>query len=109
MKHVIQYYLNRICMWWNRKKIPNWWVGLHCNACGKNVFKHKGDYFFVKNKVWKEACKKGQVSSNSILCKRCTERMLGRKLTKNDYYSDKELEEMHKYDILKEVNDDRLV
>lgn len=95
MKHLINYYINRIKLWWNRKKIPNWWVGLHCNACGKNVFKHPYDYFFVRKEVWEEACKNGQVSPTNILCKKCTERMLGRKLTEKDFYSREELENMH--------------
>lgn len=76
--------------WLHRKNWPNWWIGVHCTACGKNVFKRKDDYFFLKNKVWKDVCKKGQISTHWILCKRCTERILNRKLQKEDYFNKKD-------------------
>lgn len=58
---------------------------LHCNTCGKDVFKNKGDYFMLKNKVWQEVCANDYVSQYYVLCKDCTEKFLGRKLTKDDY------------------------
>lgn len=82
---LIRYYIRRFELWLHRKNFKYWWVGLHCNTCGKNVFKHPRDYFHLKPKVWKEASKTPVTSPSMVLCKKCTERLLGRKLTKDDY------------------------
>lgn len=85
MKHLFRYYFNRFCLWLHRKKDKYWWVGMHCNACGKNVFKHAGDYFMLKPEVWKQATNTPYTSTKWVLCKKCTERLLGRKLQPEDY------------------------
>ena len=59
--------------------------GLHCNGCGKNIFKDKGDYFMLKDKVWQKVAENDYIGWHYILCKCCTESVLGRKLTKEDY------------------------
>lgn len=61
------------------------YMSLHCNTCGKDVFKEKDDYFMLKDEIWKEVCNNDYISSTSVLCKRCTEHFLGRELTKEDY------------------------
>lgn len=86
MKHIIQYFIARFNIWRHRKQNKYWWIRLHCNHCGRNVFKHKGDYFILKNKIWKEVCSNDYTRTTYILCKKCTERLLGRKLNNNDYY-----------------------
>lgn len=92
IKHILGYYIRHFYLWHNRKKIPYWWVGLHCNACGKNVFKYRGDYFMLKPKIWKQATNTPVTSTRMVLCKKCTERLLGRKLTKSDYAVPEEFE-----------------
>lgn len=86
MKHLINYYIRKIYLWRHRKTFKYWWIGLHCTTCGKNVFKHEGDYFCLKKKIWKQVCIPGYISTHYILCKKCTERALGRKLQSSDYY-----------------------
>ena len=86
MKHILGYYIARFKLWLHRKNYKAWWVGVHCTACGRNVFKREGDYFVLRNKIWRQACRNIQASTTWILCKRCTERALGRKLRKTDYY-----------------------
>lgn len=61
------------------------YMSLHCNACGKDVFKEKGDYFMLKDEIWEEVCDNDYISLTSVLCKRCTEHFLGRELTREDY------------------------
>lgn len=58
---------------------------LHCNCCGKNVFKHPGDYFMLKDEVWAKVCDTQYISTEDVLCRKCTEHYLGRKLTPKDY------------------------
>ena len=85
MKHLIGYYINHFKLWLHRKQYKWWWVGLHCTACGKNVFKHKGDYFHLKQEIWEKAVATPVTSTSMVLCKKCTERLLGRKLEPQDY------------------------
>jgi len=92
MKYIIRYYFNRYKLWLHRKQFKWWWVSLHCNACGKNVFKNPRDYFHLKPKIWKQASKSPVTSPSMILCRKCTERLLGRKLTKSDYAVPEEFE-----------------
>ena len=61
------------------------YMSLHCNACGKDVFKEKGDYFMLKDEIWEEVCNNDYISPASVLCKKCTEHFLGRELTREDY------------------------
>lgn len=60
-------------------------MSLHCNLCGKDVFKNEDDYFMLKDEIWDEVCDNDYVSKTEILCKDCTEYWLGRKLTPEDY------------------------
>lgn len=39
----------------------------------------------LKDEVWQEVCDNDYVSPYHVLCKDCTEKFLGRKLTKEDY------------------------
>jgi len=59
-------------------------MGVYCNLCGKNVFKNKNNYFMLKDSVWREVCSHGKASYTYILCRRCAERCLGRRLTAED-------------------------
>lgn len=86
MKDVLQYYIRKFYLWRHRKYFPYWWIGVHCHHCGKNVFKHKGDYFLLKPEVWAKVVANPYTNTNHILCKHCTERLLGRKLRPEDYY-----------------------
>ena len=61
------------------------YMSLHCNTCGKDVYKNKEDYFMLKDEVWEEVCNNDYIAQTHILCKRCTEHFLGRNLTKEDY------------------------
>ena len=58
---------------------------LHCNLCGKDVFKNPNDYFMLRDKVWDEVCDNDYISRTDVLCKSCVEKILGRKLVKSDY------------------------
>ena len=90
MIRLSKYYINRIFLWLHRKQFKYWWISLHCNLCGKDVFKHKGDYFMLKDEVWNIAIDTPYTNTKMILCKKCVERLLERKLTKDDYYEEKE-------------------
>lgn len=58
---------------------------LHCSICGKNVFLHPLDYFMVKDKIWNKVCNNDYISSERVLCRECTEKILGRELTNKDF------------------------
>ena len=64
-------------------KKNNW--SLHCNLCGKDVFKYPLDYFMVKDEIWNEICDNDYVSSDYVLCRHCAEEILGRELTDEDF------------------------
>ena len=81
---VIKYYIRRLYLWSIRHKFEYWWIRLHCHHCGKDVFKHKGDYFMLKPEVWAKVVDNPYTSTHHVLCKRCTERLLGRKLVPED-------------------------
>ena len=58
---------------------------LHCNFCGKDVFKDPLDYYMVKNKIWNEICDNDYVSPTHILCRHCAEEILGRQFIDDDF------------------------
>ena len=58
--------------------------GLHCCGCGKSVSIDKTNYFMLHDELWKKICKKGERNESDVLCKRCCELILGRKLTRKD-------------------------
>ena len=64
-------------------KKNNW--SLHCNFCGKDVFKNPLDYFMVKDKIWKEICDNDYVSPTHVLCRYCAEEVLGREFVDEDF------------------------
>lgn len=64
---------------------PRHYGSLHCNHCGKDVFKEIGDYFMLKDEIWQQVCNNDFVSKTHVLCKKCTEHYLGRELTLDDY------------------------
>ena len=57
--------------------------GLNCCGCGKRVF-DKTNYFMLHDELWRKICKKGERNETDVLCKRCCELILGRKLTRKD-------------------------
>ena len=57
--------------------------GLHCCGCGKGVFDNT-NYFMLHDELWRKICKKGKRNETDVLCKRCCELILGRKLTRKD-------------------------
>ena len=58
---------------------------LYCSLCGKNVFLHPLDYFMVKDKIWKKICHNDYITPERVLCRHCTEQILGRKLVDEDF------------------------
>lgn len=60
---------------------------LHCNTCGRDVFKDPKDYFMLREEIWEEVCDNDYISTTDVLCKSCVEKILGRKLVKSDYTS----------------------
>ena len=58
--------------------------GVHCNGCGKPVFYDKLNYFMLHDELWREICKIDHRDTSDVLCKRCCEMILGRKLIKKD-------------------------
>lgn len=58
---------------------------LHCNTCGKDVFKSGYDYYMLKNEVWNEVCDNDYISKTDVLCLDCAEKILGRKFKKDDF------------------------
>jgi len=57
--------------------------GLNCSGCGKDV-SDKTNYFMLHDELWWKICKKGARNETDVLCKRCCELILGRKLTRKD-------------------------
>lgn len=64
-------------------KKNNW--SLHCNLCGKDVFKDPLDYFMVKDEIWDKICDNDYIDSNYVLCRHCAEEILGRKFNNYDF------------------------
>jgi len=50
-----------------------------CLDCGKDTFRN--EYYMLRNPVWKKANPK----IKGMLCIKCVEKRLGRKLTKKDF------------------------
>ena len=61
----------------------NGW-SLHCNLCGKDVFKNPLDYYMLKDDVWAEICDNDYISTHHVLCRDCAERILGRPFQPED-------------------------
>lgn len=57
---------------------------LHCNLCGKDVFKNPLDYYMLKDDVWAEICDNDYISPYYVLCRDCAERILGRPFQPED-------------------------
>lgn len=57
---------------------------LHCNLCGKDVFADPLDYFMLKDEIWNEVTANDYISHTHILCRHCTEKILGREITAED-------------------------
>lgn len=74
-----------------------------CKICKKDPF-IPGQYFMVKNELWKEVCDKNGLSYRSLICRNCFEKLLGRKLREEDL-TDCPLNNMHKKYIL-EIEED---
>lgn len=57
---------------------------LHCNYCGKNICLDRNDYYMLKDELWMKICDNDYIDSSYILCRKCGEKFLGRKFTKDD-------------------------
>lgn len=57
---------------------------LGCNGCGRNVLLDRNDYYMLKDDVWDRICTHEHVDISDVLCRKCGERILGRKFTKDD-------------------------
>lgn len=62
----------------------NGW-SLHCNLCGKDVFKHPLDYFMLKDKIWNKITNNDYISQTHVLCRHCAEEILGREFVDEDF------------------------
>jgi hypothetical protein len=54
-----------------------------CLDCGKNTFESKEDYYFLRNRLWRQLVPREQ--RHGMICRACIERRLGRPLTSEDF------------------------
>ena len=54
-----------------------------CLDCGKNTFEHSEDWYFLRNRLWRQLVPREQ--RHGIICRSCIERRLGRPLTSEDF------------------------
>lgn len=54
-----------------------------CLDCGTNTFENNGDYYFLKNRLWRQLVAREE--RHGMLCRACVERRLGRPLTPADF------------------------
>jgi hypothetical protein len=60
----------------------NRWLCLDCN---KNTFEGNEDYYFLKNRLWRQLVPRDE--RHGMLCRACVERRLGRPLTPADFHN----------------------
>jgi hypothetical protein len=51
--------------------------------CGKNTFEHEDDWYFLRNRLWRELVPRNQ--RHGMICRACIERRLGRALKSDDF------------------------
>jgi hypothetical protein len=63
-----------------------------CLDCGKDTFKDRDDWYFLRNRLWRQLVPRHQ--RHGMICRACIERRLGRPLTSDDFRktSDDELD-----------------
>ncbi len=54
-----------------------------CLDCGKNTFEHPDDWYFLRNRLWRQLVPREQ--RHGMICRACIERRLGRTLTSEDF------------------------
>ncbi len=54
-----------------------------CLDCGKNTFENRDDYYFLRNRLWRQLVPKDQ--RHGMICRACIERRLGQPLTLEDF------------------------
>jgi hypothetical protein len=50
-----------------------------CLDCGKNTFEGRDDWYFLRNRLWRQLVPRQQ--RHVMICRACIERRLGRQLT----------------------------
>jgi len=54
-----------------------------CLDCGKNTFEGREDYYFLRNRLWRQLVPRRE--RHGMICRNCIERRLGRPLTPDDF------------------------
>jgi len=54
-----------------------------CLDCGKNTFESADDWYFLRNRLWRQLVPREQ--RHGMICRGCIERRLGRPLTPDDF------------------------
>ena len=54
-----------------------------CLDCGKNTFEGREDYYFLRNRLWRQLVPRHE--RHGMICRTCIERRLGRPLTSEDF------------------------
>jgi hypothetical protein len=54
-----------------------------CLDCGKNTFEGREDYYFPRNRLWRQLVPRHE--RHGMICRICIERRLGRPLTSEDF------------------------
>jgi len=54
-----------------------------CLDCGKNTFKDREDWYFLRNRLWRQLVPRHQ--RHGMICRACIERRLDRPLTSDDF------------------------
>src|SRR5581483_7432751 len=54
-----------------------------CLDCGKNTFEHGDDWYFLRNRLWRQLVPREQ--RHGMICRACVERRLGRQLMPDDF------------------------
>jgi hypothetical protein len=53
-----------------------------CLDCGKNTFESRDDWYFLRNRLWRQLVPRQQ--RHAMICRACIERRLGRQLRSDD-------------------------
>lgn len=54
-----------------------------CLDCGKNTFESRDDWYFLRNRLWRQLVPRQQ--RHAMICRACIERRLGRQLRSDDF------------------------
>ena len=80
----------------NRFKFPCESSNFKCYKCGIYIFKRKEDYYMLKDEIWNDICKNGDIPYDVLLCRRCAEKIHRRRFTNADL-ADVPLNERHNW------------